>query len=51
MELKVFIISEVNQAPKAKNNIITHMQITDLKQIQQYYWTWVTLREDCTQEG
>jgi hypothetical protein len=43
MELENIILSKVGQAQKAKNHyILPHMQIIDLKQMQQYYWTWVT---------
>jgi hypothetical protein len=31
-----------SQAQKAKNHIIPHMQIVDLKQMQSRYCTWVT---------
>jgi hypothetical protein len=52
MELENIILSEVSQAQKAKkSHVLPHMQIIDLKQMQQYYWTWVILRGDHTQEA
>jgi hypothetical protein len=45
MELENIILSEVNQAQKAKSCMFSpppHMQIIDLKQMQQYYGTWAT---------
>jgi hypothetical protein len=51
MELENIILSEVSQIWKAKNHMFSLMQITDLKQVQKYYWTRVTLRGDCAQEG
>jgi hypothetical protein len=34
-----------------KSHVLPHIQIIDLKQMQQYYWTQVTLRGDHAQEG
>jgi hypothetical protein len=34
MELEDIILSEVSQARKAKNHVVPHMQIIDLKQMQ-----------------
>jgi hypothetical protein len=42
MELENIILSEVSQAQKAKNHVFPLMQIIDPKQMQRYYWTWVT---------
>jgi hypothetical protein len=42
MELENIILSEVSQAQKAKTHVLPHMWIIDLKQMQQYYGTWVT---------
>jgi hypothetical protein len=37
------ILSELSQAQKAKkSHVLPHMQIIDPKQMQEYYWTWVT---------
>jgi hypothetical protein len=47
MELENIILSEVSQAQKAQ----THMQIIDLKQMQSYYWTWVTHYREITHGG
>jgi hypothetical protein len=41
VELENITLSKVSQAKKAKN-VLPHMQIIDLKQMQWYYWTWVT---------
>jgi hypothetical protein len=50
MELENINLSECSQVQKAKSQlkIFYHMQIIDLKQMQQYYGTWVTLRGDHT---
>jgi hypothetical protein len=37
MELENIILSEVSQDQKAKNHVLPHMQIIDLKQMHQYY--------------
>jgi hypothetical protein len=52
-ELENIILSEVSQAQKAKSHIhiLPHQQIVNLKQMQQYYGTWVTLRECCAREN
>jgi hypothetical protein len=43
MELENIILSEVSQAQNAKkSHVHLHMLIIDLKQLQQYYWTWFT---------
>jgi hypothetical protein len=39
MELKNIILREVSQAQKDKSHMIPHMQIVDLKQMQQNYGT------------
>jgi hypothetical protein len=52
MELKNMILSEVSQAQKAQSHMFSHStQIIDLKQMQQYYGTRVTLRGGRTWEG
>jgi hypothetical protein len=51
LELENVILSEVSQAQKAKkSHILSHMQIINLKQMQQYYGTRVPLR-DRAREG
>jgi hypothetical protein len=43
MELENIILSGVSQAQKAKKlYVLPHMWTSDLKQMQQYFWTWVT---------
>jgi hypothetical protein len=43
MEMEKIILSEVSQAQKAKKAyVLPHMWIIDPKQMQKYYWTWVT---------
>jgi hypothetical protein len=42
MELENITLSKVRQAWKAKNHVLPHMWIIDPKQMQSYYWTWVT---------
>jgi hypothetical protein len=32
-------------------HVLPHMQVIDLKQLQQYYGTWVALRRYCAWEG
>jgi hypothetical protein len=52
MELKNITLSKVSQAQKAKKlYFLPHMQVIDLKQLQQYYGTWVALRRYCAWEG
>jgi hypothetical protein len=51
MELENIILSEVSQVQKVKNHMFSLMQIIDLKQMQQYYWTQVTLRGGHAWEG
>jgi hypothetical protein len=44
IKLENIILSEVrqDQDQTAKNHVLPHMQIIDLKQMQAYYWTWIT---------
>jgi hypothetical protein len=44
MELENIILSEVSQGQKAKSHMFSLVWIIDLKQMQQCYGTWVTLR-------
>jgi hypothetical protein len=51
MDLENIILSEVSQAQKATSCIFSLIcGITDLKQMQLYYGTWVTLGEGCARE-
>jgi hypothetical protein len=50
MEEENITLSELSQAQKAKSYLFSLMWIIDLKQIEQYYWTRVTLRGDCAWE-
>jgi hypothetical protein len=52
MELEKIILSEVKSDSEGqKAHVLPHMWLIDLKQIQQYYRTWVTLRRGCIWEG
>jgi hypothetical protein len=52
MELENSILSEVSQAQKSKNlHVLSHMWNIDLKQMQQYYETLVTVGEDTQGRG
>jgi hypothetical protein len=42
MELENIILREVSQIRSQNFYVFPHMQTLDLKQMQQYYWTWVT---------
>jgi hypothetical protein len=51
VEVDNIILSEVSQAQKDKSHMFSLMQTIDLKQMQQYYGTRVTLRGSLTREG
>jgi hypothetical protein len=42
VELENITLSDVSQAQKTKNLVLHQMRTLDLKQMQWYYWTWVT---------
>jgi hypothetical protein len=50
MELENIILSKV-RLRRHKLHVLPHVRIIDLKQMQQYYWTWVTLRRGHIWEG
>jgi hypothetical protein len=51
MELENITLSEVSQAQKAKSHVLFYLHNIDLKQMQQYYRTLVTLRGGHTWAG
>jgi hypothetical protein len=51
MELENIILSEVSGSEGQKLHVLPHRPIVDLKQMQQYYGIWVTLRAGCPRKG